>query len=251
MTNFWTDYFFPFLTVLVLLILYFTVKNLLPSYFNEKGKNLATKEDISNLTELVEKVKYTFTKETEHLKSNLQFLKGIHGSLISEERNAVIDFNEKYFAWLNSLMDTGFSGIDQYDNSEIERFRQNLAQQYNLFLNSHSRFDLFIENGELVASSHAVKIETLKLLGTLPQEYLLQIKSINVESDFINHAPVLERSEKMKPLFSKRMELYKKYNDDIINNYKIIAPKAVALQKLCRDYMYELIEKENKQTNLM
>ena len=106
MTNFWTEYLFPFLTVLGLVILYFTAKNLLPSYFNEKGKNLATKEDISDLTQLVETVKYNFTKETEHLKSNLQFLTNIHGSLIVEERNAIVDLNEKYFSWLNLLLDT-------------------------------------------------------------------------------------------------------------------------------------------------
>ncbi|SRR5258706_9428785 len=159
MTNFWTNYFFPFLTVFGLIVLYYTAKNLLPSYFNEKGKNLATKEDISNLTELVEAVKYTFTKETEYLKANLQFLTNIHGSLISEERNAIIDFNEKYFSWLNSLVDTGFGNINDNDNIEIEEYRRQIGQNYNSFLNSQTRFGLFIENQELITYANNLKIE--------------------------------------------------------------------------------------------
>ncbi len=35
----------------------FFVKNFLPAYFNEKGKNLATKEDIGKITKTVESIK--------------------------------------------------------------------------------------------------------------------------------------------------------------------------------------------------
>ena len=49
----------------VSIIAYFFIKNLLPSYFSEKGKNLATKEDI---TEITEKIK-TFTLLHQNSKS--------------------------------------------------------------------------------------------------------------------------------------------------------------------------------------
>jgi hypothetical protein len=246
MTNFWTDILIPVLILLVLGFLYFTVKNLLPSYFNEKGKNLATKQDISQLTELVEAVKHTFTKETERLRANLQFLNNIHGGLVLEERNAIVDFNEKYFTWLNTLMDTGFGGIDDYDDLEIEKYRRLLAQQFNSFLNSHSRFDLFIENTELVVAAHNLKIETLKLLGSQPQKHLLEIRRQNVELDYIKKTHVNNQAEKAKPLIDQRLQLHKQYTSEMVDNYKIIAPMASTFQQLCRDYMYDLIEKENK-----
>ena len=43
----------------------------LPSYLNEKGKNVASKEDIAILTDLVERVKKDYTSEIERLKATL------------------------------------------------------------------------------------------------------------------------------------------------------------------------------------
>src|SRR5580704_10390582 len=103
MNELWTNYIFPFLTMFGLIILYFTLKNLLPSYFSEKGKNLATKEDVSDITQLVEAVKHSFTKETEQLKANLQLLTNVQAGIASEERTSIIEYNEKYFWWVNLL----------------------------------------------------------------------------------------------------------------------------------------------------
>lgn len=50
------------LPVAVLLQRY-TIKNLLPEYFGQKGKNYATKEDVQELTRLAEKAKNLATKE--------------------------------------------------------------------------------------------------------------------------------------------------------------------------------------------
>lgn len=105
MENIFFTYIVPIGTLILQVILFFTAKNLLPSYFNEKGKNLAQKEDIESLTKLVETVKFNFTQETEFLKSKLQLLSNIQGNLIIEERNAIVDFNEKYFNWYNFLID--------------------------------------------------------------------------------------------------------------------------------------------------
>ncbi|MFZ1291434.1 MAG: hypothetical protein WAR79_15170 [Melioribacteraceae bacterium] len=48
--------------VVVILGLGFFIKYYLPSYFNEKGKNLATKEDITEITQKIEEVKLNYEK---------------------------------------------------------------------------------------------------------------------------------------------------------------------------------------------
>ncbi|MES2182230.1 MAG: chromosome partitioning protein ParA [Pseudomonadota bacterium] len=50
-------------------ISYLLFKNFLPSYFTEKAKNLATKEDIGNITHEVESVKSGYLKVIEELKN--------------------------------------------------------------------------------------------------------------------------------------------------------------------------------------
>ena len=49
------------------------VKDYLPSYFNKKGENLATKEDIAEITALQEKVQDEFHKEFERFSSDVHF----------------------------------------------------------------------------------------------------------------------------------------------------------------------------------
>lgn len=55
-------------------IVYLLLKFLLPSYLSEKGKNLATKEDIASITEKVESVKTDYAKIIEELRTNNQLM---------------------------------------------------------------------------------------------------------------------------------------------------------------------------------
>lgn len=48
------------------------IKNYFPSYFNEKGKNLATKEDIADITAEVERVRSFYASDLEKLKNSMQ-----------------------------------------------------------------------------------------------------------------------------------------------------------------------------------
>lgn len=54
------------------LVVYLLLKSFLPSYFSEKGKNLATKEDVASITDEVESVKTGYAKVLEELRSNNQ-----------------------------------------------------------------------------------------------------------------------------------------------------------------------------------
>lgn len=49
------------------------IKSYLPSYMNEKGKNLATKEDIEEITQKTEEVKVEFKKEFRNFSGKVDF----------------------------------------------------------------------------------------------------------------------------------------------------------------------------------
>ena len=49
------------------------IKKFLPSYMNEKGKNLATKEDIQEITRKTEKVRDEFKQNFELFSSDIKF----------------------------------------------------------------------------------------------------------------------------------------------------------------------------------
>lgn len=55
------------------------------SYVNEKGKSLATKEDIAEITRLTEEVRTRYVGEVERLKAELSIVSRKHGILFDEK----------------------------------------------------------------------------------------------------------------------------------------------------------------------
>jgi hypothetical protein len=55
------------------------------SYMNEKGRNLATREDVAEITRLAEAVKIGYVGEIERLKAELALLSRKHGILFDEK----------------------------------------------------------------------------------------------------------------------------------------------------------------------
>jgi hypothetical protein len=214
------------------------------SYYQEKGKNKAIKEDIAKITELVETVKHSFTKETETLKANLNLLTGFQGGLLAEERNAIIDFNEKYFKWFNSLTDTSMGNIDYKNNDEIEKFRVNLGIISNSFINSEAKFTLFIEDKALIEFQRKLKLKTLEQLGKHVKSLAIEFKHINLNFELADKHPVSEeRKKQMDALYEERKEALQNAIDSIIVGVKETFPLTQQFQKMCRDYLYKLLEK--------
>ena len=59
--------------VIVFVFFYFLFKSLLPSYFSQKGKNLATKEDIEEITGKIESIKANYSLELERAKDEISY----------------------------------------------------------------------------------------------------------------------------------------------------------------------------------
>jgi uncharacterized small protein (DUF1192 family) len=69
-----------------LLVAGLLLRGFLPSYVAEKGKNAASKEDLSHITELVESIKALHTSEIERLKAGL-----LAESQVTERRRHVYE----------------------------------------------------------------------------------------------------------------------------------------------------------------
>ena len=79
------------------------------SYFSEKGKRLAVKEDIEEITSKVEKIKTDFKLENDEIKAKLQHLLMLQLEYRNEERNTIVDFYKKYNDWLFSMLEINFN----------------------------------------------------------------------------------------------------------------------------------------------
>src|SRR5260221_1037949 len=71
----------------------------LKKYFSQKGKNLADKEDLEDLTTIVEEVKSKFQEENEILKTNLGIIANKRSIIFTEQKQCIIDFSTELNIW--------------------------------------------------------------------------------------------------------------------------------------------------------
>ncbi|KAA6330129.1 hypothetical protein EZS27_021131 [termite gut metagenome] len=205
---------------------------LFKSYFHEKGKNLATLEDIKNITKIAEQIKANIS-----LFSNLQL------GIFSEERTAIIDSNNKYFQWLNLLLDSSLNNIDTYDNKELQKYLSVTSSCYQDFLNSETRFNLFVDNNDLSSVMNELKIETLKLISPHFSHYSINMQKNNNDIEHVKMT-ITSAAQKGKYslLFDEREKIHSRFCKQIINNYKQLIPLIKKFQKLSREHIYKLIK---------
>jgi hypothetical protein len=80
------------LSVAGIAVLGLMARRYLPAYVAEKGKNLATKEDIEEITRIIEGVRSQSAAQLELVRSALQHTSQWQSSLAETERNAIVDF---------------------------------------------------------------------------------------------------------------------------------------------------------------
>lgn len=87
------DYILRGTNILCYIMLILMWKSFLPSYFNKKGSNLADKEDISELTQVVEEVKNTYIHNQEEIKAKLDMIKTQSNDINREARSVLLRFH--------------------------------------------------------------------------------------------------------------------------------------------------------------
>lgn len=121
----------------VFLLLFIFYLAFFKSYFQEKGKNIATKEDIEEITTKVEKVKNEI-----HYNIEAQY------GLKMEERRALFNYYEKYSFWFNTLIESDFSGIvDNID--KLDEIKINIDKAKFDYELARARMDLLVQNKDL------------------------------------------------------------------------------------------------------
>lgn len=163
---------------------FFILKSFLPSYFSEKAKNLATKEDIGQITSEVEQVKSGYAEMLEEVKSNHQL------RLASIEREKLL----KKEVYLDSV-------------EALTKYQGALAVMSNLDIPNQVIADAFSANAAQIAKMNMVGTEkTVRSLTNFTGEVGAAYMSL-----FLERGGVISRKSHIEFL-----ETYnKKHNDEI------------------------------------
>lgn len=203
--------------LILLLLLHMTF---FKSYFTEKGKNLATKEDVQEITSLVETVK-----------SQLQFSLQGKLSLRAEEHQTIVDYFAKYSMWLSTIMNINTAGITKDNFSQLAGIRSRLRSFEQDFELASGKMELFVENVEIHAQHAELFIETLKLQNHA-DEMTFELEGIYLK---------MKQMEPQTPV-DKQRGLY----DDVLK--QIVQLNAVHLKERAEKYrvLLPLVHKQRR-----
>ena len=82
-----------------------------PKYLEEKGKNLATKEDIGEITQITERIRNEMFSELEVVKSNLKVIESYQIRKLDDERKAIIEYCTQLNAYFGELISLKVGGV--------------------------------------------------------------------------------------------------------------------------------------------
>lgn len=194
------------LQILVLLITLYLA--FFKSYFSEKGKNLATTQDIEIITKKVEKIKY-----------ELQVITQTSISLKLEEKNALINHYENTTNWINALMDVYYTG---YDTNNIQKFEEldiTLSSYKFKYNTAFAKKELFVEDLQITGidiqlGKRILELHNLTSVNAAQVKHIYEklkmLETSSENSSDLNNNLFEERNSILKQFFNERLS---KYND--------------------------------------
>lgn len=162
----------------------------------------------------------------------------MYAGIVSEERNAIIDYNEKFFLWLNLVSDISLGHTNKNNNAELDEFEKHIHDVYYNVLNSETKFKLFVNNDDLINLGNEMQIKALELLVPNLISYIYDLKINNCETE---NAQLMKEYDSIAKLREQTDKLHDDFTKTLIKNYKIVLPISVKFQESCRDHIYKLI----------
>lgn len=214
--------------VILLLLLYVAF---LKSYFQEKGKNVATKEDVEEITSLVESVK-----------SQLQFSLQAKLSFRAEEHQALVDYFSKYSVWLSAITNWSAVGINKENASRLAEIRSELDMLHQDFGLAAAKLELFVENEDIRSQHGPLIIETLKF-HTHAQQATFDIEAIHLETKQMQlTTPPEKQAERYRELLGKESAHYKKHKEEQLAMYRAVLPLVQMQQRAISKHLRALAD---------
>lgn len=200
--NLFSDVIIPL--VLVVPLLYF--RNFLPSFANEKGKNLATKQDIGEITRIAEGIKNELTQKTEELKAQLLLINQHKLSIKNAEREAIFNYNSKLSAWIYFLVRFAFSKYNLDNFNELDKhFDEEAKRQYELDV-AEAHLTLFLNDPQFLKlkmdlTTSVIEYSRLLSKTIVEAKYVFRKAEITIEHHPENKMDIgKEMNEELKSL---------------------------------------------------
>lgn len=202
------------------------------SYLQEKGKNLATKEDIEDITEKIETVKSQVGLIT-HKKINIA----------SEKHKTLLDFNGSYSSWLNYILHASISGDKNGVDLHITYVGGKLDQLFHEYLIAEAKLEVFFhDDANLINLKNEIKLKTMELSRDLSVYLLkagLQQRHLKITNDLTDND---YKRDQIKKYSDQLLAILNEYKAEQLDKFKVLAPLNHQLIQLISDRVNKILD---------
>lgn len=213
-------------------------------YVQQKGKNLADKEDLGKLTEIVEDVRHKYAKENELLKSSLTLFTNKQNILFTEGKNAIIEFYSNLNKWLWHNLDISAHEYNHTNFTELSTKLLTMRDHYHDTNISFGKVQLLGNDENLVLAGHEAIMDTLYLHQYVEQiikklQLILSTDKHLLDTLFSKELKFDQLSKEMKSYYEQQAHDNtngkKKIVDNFLNEKSTLFNSAMNKRNVFRD----------------
>lgn len=170
-----------FLALAGILALGYLVRDLPRAYVEEKGRNLATKEDIADITGKVEAVKAEYVTAVEHLRSDLRVIVAQRTALETQAHEASLDLFDSTVR-LIGLLRLNLGDLPSEEGTALVKYQARVSRLFDRIFVQYHRLLLYTPEGLVANAAEGVAEAAMELRGAFPRAFG-PIKLALVEED--------------------------------------------------------------------
>lgn len=237
-----------FLITIISLIIFYLLKGYWPKYFEAKGTNQATKEDIGEITEIIENIKSDLTHQNELLKAQLSFHNQHRLNIKTAEREAIFDFNKRISAWTYSIVRFTFSAYNIDNYKDLKFVSADFSKRLYECDLAEAHLTLFIHDQEFIELKRDLIVSIIELeritAASIQQAYF---SYSNCEFHLELYKDEAKKQSEHRNLLYEELELLtENHGKDTIQQFKQVHLLQVRMTQLVNKRLKQLEEDEKK-----
>jgi hypothetical protein len=136
------------LQVVIIVIIGLFIRSYLPGYFKKKGENLATKEDIGEITEQVERIKTLYSAQMESTRSSIAQARLEKEEYLREQKSCLLRFYDLAIELMYEKLAVNFGDLPMDQGKSLAGFRNSFYELISNLIKSYQRIVVYFSHDD-------------------------------------------------------------------------------------------------------
>ena len=163
------------------IILGLFIRSYLPSYLKEKGKNLATKEDIGNITDQAERVRTFYSAQLEGIRSEIEKSRDEKGEYLRKQRASLLRFYDLSIELFYEKLSVNFGDFPSDKGQSLVKFQESFFELASNLLKSYQRIVIFFNHDAKVRAGAENTLNQILKARIVVKDYFGKVKITLIE----------------------------------------------------------------------